>query len=230
MVITTNMRIIIIVSTITLALIVLVGIVYHQRSSFIHPTQMLTNNQINTDFFVINESESVAIKAACKKSLEELLEDTTNAASFYVLGHVILKAKNEGRQLDAQDLQDAYYCFARAASLGFSPALYQMWRMFIDGVVPMPIFLALVYLNLAASEHPELNSFYDGLRSAALEKSGKRIVKEIERIARYKKNIIAQNISLLKSAKNNEHIEIQIITDEDELCGYEYWDTFARRK
>lgn len=226
---TMKMRMIVIVSTITLALIVVL-IVYHQRSSFINTTQILTSDQINTDHFVLNKNEWSAIEAAGKKSFAELLDDINNPASFYVLGHVVLQAQEQRSQSDAREIKNAYYCFARAASLGFAPALYQMWRMFVDGVEPMPTFLALVYLNLAASEHPELNSLYSGLRSAALNKRGSRIVQEIERIARYKKNLIAQNKSLLENTKNNEHIELRIITDEDKLCGYEYWDTFARRK
>ncbi len=157
----------------------------------------MINEQMNTDVFVLNKNEWSAIQAASKKSLDELLDDINNPASFYVLGHGILQAQEQRSQPDAEEIKNAYYCFARAASLGFSPALYQIWRMFIDGVVPMPTFLAMVYLNLAATQHPELNSFYSALRSAALSKSGKRIVQEIERIADYKKNIINQNKELL---------------------------------
>lgn len=192
----------------------------------IYRQQLHLMKAARADVFIVNRHEGLAIEAARKKNLDELLDDRNNAASYYILGHVALKSHGS----KADQTKCAYEFFSQSASLGFSPAMYQMWRMFIDGVKPMPRFLALVYLNLAATEHPELDSLYSGFRSVTRRRSGTRIVQEIERIAQYKRNLIAQNKSLLENARNNEHLQLRIITDEDAACDDTYWNKLRRRK
>lgn len=125
--------------------------------------------------------------------------------------------------------QVATLYFKSASSLGYAPALFEIFQMYLHE--KQDPLLALVYLNLTISHgHRE---YYDLYQKHVdwLEKFGQPLViKEIERIAFIKSIEMEQTKSELKNKKGTYlpglALQTRNITHLDSMYSDEYWKEF----
>jgi len=146
--------------------------------------------------------EEDAINIWSKKSNDEINEAASkhDPVALYLIGMWSLQ--------DPIDEELANLAFFESASLGFAPAIEQLFYAYREHNP----WLALVYLKLAvASGHPELRPRCEKMHKEVLKIMGNAAVNEvIEKIALHKKEIIERNktnkgagIDVLQEVENN---------------------------
>lgn len=162
------------------------------------------------------------------KTMDALMIDasTGDRAALYKMGLRFLL----GTDLPI-NVKEANRYFAKSASLGYAPALYEISQTYVNDE-PNP-FLAFVYLNLTIScGHEEFIRTYHSAREDILSagKKGQRICDEIERIALQKKIAIIKNQEFVENKQNHKKASWFLswsfsskITDEDYQYDADYW-------
>lgn len=142
--------------------------------------------QTNADF-IWTRDEQLAITKWKNSSFEALFSDAINGdpAALWMVGMGFLTGSNEL----PLDTDTANGFFAQSASLGFGPAIEQMYKIH-SNELNNP-FLCLVYVNLAICVgHKELIYHYHKMLSDLIASGGKNIACVIEKIASHKYNFI----------------------------------------
>lgn len=176
-----------------------------------------------------------------KADIEKFIESSKTSGEFTMM--TVLNAAYEGNPIAMymagqshisgvgatinQEAANLYY--KNAASLGYSPALYEISRMYIND--HQDLMLYFVYLNLTISfGHREYRDFYYSQIKLLSKITGPKVIQEIERIALEKSTQILQ---LQEEIKNNEGtylpgIELigNNIVSMDTFYDKEYWKQF----
>lgn len=127
----------------------------------------------------------------------------------------------------------AYLQFRWAASLGYAPALFEIFRMYAHE--KQDPYMAFVYLNLTISSgHPEYREFYYQQRDKFSKLYGGKIFIEIERIA-LEKIIKISEIRDKISGLDGTSIPSRVllgndITSSDFIYNDEYWEQFFEKE
>jgi TPR repeat protein len=164
------------------------------------------------------------------KSFNDMLKDATEGdrAALYMIGMCFLVGHFD---LDI-DVEKATFWFIRSASLGFGPAIKQIIHTTLENE---NVHLAMVYINLLASiGHREYVVSYHEHRSKAADRFGIGLVKEIERIASCKHQLIRDNIERFRKSENKKKLFSEMIINEmlintqDRELNTDYWIRFSK--
>ena len=147
-----------------------------------------------------------------------------NPIALYIVGQCSLSGTGT-----AINRSVANQNFKMAASLGYSPALFEVFQMYAnENHDPL---LALVYLNLTISfGHKEYRDFYYEQTKLLAKVSGKRVIQEIEKIALDKTIKISKMQTEIQNRKNTYKPALVLlsknITSDDRVYGEKYWKQF----
>ncbi len=191
------------------------------------------NQNRETTELQYTKEEEKAMNKWKNKTPDELFTDALDgdAAALYMMGLCYLCG-----QMDLPiNIENANEFFSAAASLGFPPAIEQLYKQHLE---ENNIFLFIVYLNLTASSgHSEFIMTYHKIRDTLLEKftqNGHALAKRTELIAAGKKIKISETIKNLKKIKKSEDRQKFVldlilsnkgITQEDKNLGMDYWSS-----
>jgi len=177
---------------------------------------------LSYEFTLTSEEEAQTGKWK-NQSMDDLFNDAIHgdAAGLYMMGLTFLTGSS-GFTVDVEKANTFFYM---SAALGFAPSLRQVSNMYLEE--KKNIFMALVYLNLAASHgHPELLSAYHNTCAAIIEKTNPSMVKEIEKIAEQKQERIEKNSVAVRLSENRldeTTMAFSRLTADDLYYSNDYW-------
>lgn len=185
-------------------------------------TSRINHNDFITerDGFTYSKEEAEAIAQWLNTSGDEIAKGVSkqDPAALWIQGQFLLIGAG-GWTIDTKT---ANYFFSKSASLGFAPALKELFVMY-NSDYRNP-FLGLVYLNLTISSgHIEFVKAYDALRATLVESNGLLLADEIEKVAIHKKNLIFKNKELINKNHNGYERCHTSIADEDVLFDMNHW-------
>ena len=131
-----------------------------------------------------------------------------NPIAMYILGQCSLGGSG-GTTInkDAANLH-----FKMAASLGYPPALYEIFQLY--ATEKQDPLLALVYLNLVISQgHKEYRELYYQQTESLAKLAGPKVVQEIERIALEKIIKVSKILQDIDKRKNEYNPAISLMSD-----------------
>lgn len=146
-----------------------------------------------------------------------------NPVAMYIAGQTSLSGIGTSINREAANLQ-----FEMAASLGYAPALHEVFSMYVNEGDPL---LAMVYLNLTISSgHKEYCDLYYQLTEQLSKMVGKSVVREIEKIALEKTITIANTKKDIGNRQNTYKPALTLIgqnlVSEDYIYTRDYWKKF----
>jgi hypothetical protein len=117
--------------------------------------------------------------------------------------------------------------FAKAASLGYAPALHEISQMYVNE--HRDLLLGLVYLNLTISfGHKEYRDLYYQTTKSLSEITGKKVIQEIERLSLKKYIKILEIRSDMENRKDTYKPALVFLTidADDKFYDRNYWKQF----
>jgi TPR repeat protein len=192
----------------------------------------LPNAKIAPKEFDLSDSE--------KKDIEVLLEKAkTDSSSLFICNaahdgnpvamYIVGKQSELGIGGMSVNRSVANLYFSMAASLGYAPAMFEIFNMYTnENQDPL---LALVYLNLTISfGHKECRDFYYHQIEQTSKIAGKSIVQEIEMIALRKTIKISEFQCEMEKLKGTYNPAIKFIggniVSDDHVYTEKYWEKF----
>lgn len=198
----------------------------------VHSSESISKSDLS-DGFQLSDSE--------KKGVEEFLQSIKTSGTFefnkvlnaaldgneiamYITGQCSLMGTGTSINRKAANQQ-----FKMAASLGYPPALFEIFQMYAnENQDPL---LALVYLNLTISSgHKEYRNFYFKQTDLLSKIAGKSVVDEIEKISLQKTIQLSEIQKEFQQRKNTYKPAIKLlsknITSEDRFYDEKYWKQF----
>jgi len=148
-----------------------------------------------------------------------------NAIAMYTIGQCYLG----GIAGASINRQAANLNFKMAASLGYAPAIFEIFQMYAkENKDPL---LAFVYLNMTISMgHKEYRDFYYQQTDLLSKLAGKNVVHEIESIALKKMIKITKMQNEVENRKNTYKPALKLIanniTSDDDAYSEKYWKQF----
>ena len=196
-----------------------------------NPQDHRTENQNSSTpvEFQYTKDELKSLEKWKNKSLDDTMSDALNGdpAAMHMIGMCLLFG--HGIPIN---VSQANSFFSMAASLGYAPSIDKIRAMYTEDD-PNP-FLSLIYVNLVTSfGHSEYSLPYHNQRTKIIEKFGRPIVDEIERIAMLKMKKIIQNQKALKETEDKlevttELLMLKSIVKEDIAFGLDHWQNLAK--
>lgn len=200
-----------------------------------YPTQPKTSHiQKTAEEFQFSDAEKKEIQAFLKKikksdilELDKVLEAALDGdpVAMYTAGQTSLSGTGTSINREVANLQ-----FKMAASLGYAPALHEIFSMYVIEGDPL---LALIYLNLTISSgHKEYRDLYYQQTEQLSKLVGKFVVQEIERIALEKIIAIANAQRDIESRKNTYKPALTLVgrnlVSGDLIYTKDYWKKFFK--
>ena len=198
-----------------------------------HPTQQKPSNIENpAEEFQFSEAEKKEVQAFLKKiktsdtfELDKVIDAAYDGdpVAMYIAGQTSLSGTGTSINREAANLH-----FKMAASLGYAPALHEVFSMYVTEGDPL---LALVYLNLTISSgHKEYRDLYYQQTEQLSKIAGKSVVKEIEKIALGKTVAIGNAQKDIESRKNTYKPALTLVGQNlvsyDLIYTKDYWKRF----